>query len=218
MVCSGLLFTATLTATAVVAQEMRYVQPSVDIPVRRAGGHEYKIVKIVKDGDRVTLLEESGDWAKIRVANGKEGWMVKRFLSVSPPPLKQIKILRTENEQLKAHTTVLEQELAEIKKVQISTGGELNACISRRDTVLADYQTLLADTTDVVALKNKMIATTKEIEDVQAVLVNVQQENNELKRNTAVTWFLIGGSVFLLAWLIGLLTGRSSKRKRSSLL
>jgi SH3 domain protein len=199
------------------AADIRFVSPSIEVPVRRGQGTEYKILKLVKDGDRVELLKVNDAWAQVKVGSGTIGWMPKRFLSTEAPPLKQVEMLRAENEQLKARETERETELTGLKDLQSSTGGELSACIAERDTIQAQYQTLQADTADVIALKNKMTATAREIEEVRATLQSVEQQNTELKRKTAVTWFMAGGGVLLIGWIIGLITCRSRK-KRPSLL
>ena len=216
-VCVGLLLTVMVAGTPSVAEEVLFVRPSVEIPVRRGQGTDYKIVKLVKDGDQVELLEEKDSWARIRIKDGTEGWMPKRFLSSDAPPLKLVQMLRQENEHLREQNTELNQELAGLKDLQANTGGELSTCIAQRDTIEGQYKNLQSDTADVVAIKNKMTATQREIEKVQTTLVAVQQENNELKRKTAVTWFLAGGGVLFFGWIIGAFFGRSRK-KRSSLL
>lgn len=215
--CIGLLFTLMVVGSPSVAEELRFVRPSVEVPVRRGQGTDYKIVKLVKDGDQVELLEEDDAWARIRLKGGVEGWMPKRFLSSEAPPVKLVQMLRTENEQLKQQNTDLNKEFTGLKDLQANTGGELSACIAQRDTIETQYKILQADTADVVAIKNEMTATQQEIDKVRTTLAAVQQQNNELKRKTAVTWFMAGGGVLLFGWIIGVFSGRSRK-KRSSLL
>jgi SH3 domain protein len=217
VVCIGLFLTAMLVTTYSVGAELRFVRPSVEVPVRRGQGTDYKIIRLVKDGDQVELLEVTDAWARVRVKDGAEGWMPKRFLSSEAPPVKLVQILRTENEQLKQQNTDLNQELTGLKDLQSDTGGELSTCIAQRDTIEAQYKILQSDTADVVAIKNKMTATQQEIEKVRTTLAAVQQQNNELKRKTSITWFLVGGGVLLLGWIIGVFSGKSRK-KRSSLL
>ncbi|MGA7278512.1 MAG: hypothetical protein WBW79_11280, partial [Desulfocapsaceae bacterium] len=53
--------------------------------------------------------------------------------------------------------------------------------------------------------------------DLQAQLSTVQQENEGLAKSQTLKWFLAGGGVLFLGWIIGLFSGRSRK-KRSSLL
>ena len=211
------LILAALPTLPTAAADIRFVSPTVEVPVRRGQGTEYKILKLVKDGDRVELLQVNDAWAQVKVGSKTVGWMPKRYLSSEAPPLKLVQMLRTENEQLKARDTERENELTSLKDLQSSTGGDLSACIAERDTIRSQYQSLQADTADVIALKNKMTATSQEIEQVRATLNAVQQQNTELKRKTAVTWFLAGGGVLMIGWIIGLITCRSRK-KRPSLL
>ena len=215
--CIGLFLSGTVVTTAVTAGEVRFVHPSVEVPVRRGQGTDYKIIKLVKDGDRVELLEEKDAWARILVDEKTEGWMPKRFLSSEAPPVKLVQILRVDNEQLKQKNAELDQELTDLKELQVDTGGELSACIAERDTIQSRYQTLEAETADVVAIKSKMDATEKEIEEVRSILAAVQQQNSELKRKSALAWFLAGGGVLLFGWIIGKFSGRSGKRKSSLL-
>ena len=44
-----------------------------------------KVVKRLRRGDRVTLVEERGDWLAARAADGTQGWVASRFLSRETP-------------------------------------------------------------------------------------------------------------------------------------
>jgi hypothetical protein len=55
------------------------------------------------------------------------------------------------------------------------------------------------------------------MQKLQANLQNIQQQNEDLRRKTALTWFLAGGGVLLAGWIIGLITCRSKKRRPSLL-
>jgi SH3 domain protein len=216
-ICIVLLVLTTVVTVEVTAAEIRFVRPSVEVPVRKGQGIDYKIVKLVKDGDRVELLKEENAWARVRTGEKIEGWMPKRFLSSEPPPGKLVQMLRTDNEQLKKQNAELVAELTDSKGVQASSAGELSTCIVQRDTLQNRFQALEADAADVVAIKNKMVAAEKELTEVRAALTAVEQQNADLKRKTALTWFLAGGGVLLLGWIIGMFTGKS-RRRRPSLL
>ncbi len=215
---SIVLFVLTSVVTVgAAAAEIRFVRPSVEVPVRTGQGTNYKIIKLVRDGDRVELLKEEDAWARVRIGEKTEGWMPKRFLSSEPPPVKLVQILRADNEQLKKKNAELSGEVTDLKGMQTSTSTELSTCITQRDTIQNQYQSLEADTADVIAIKNKMVAAEKELTEVRATLITVEQQNSDLKRKTALTWFLAGGGVLLLGWLIGMFTGKS-RRRRPSLL
>ena len=212
----GLLFLITVLCV-IASADQRYVRPNIDVPLRRGQGNKYKILKLVKSGELVELLKEGNSWAKIQLSNGTIGWLPKQFLSLEAPPLQLVKILRKDNERLQEREKQLTLELNKLKELQVNTGGELSTCIARRDKFEADYIRLQEDTSDIVAINKKMAETQKQIDTVQAAMHTVELQNNELKRKTAVTWFLAGGGVLFAGWIIGLITCRS-RRRRSSLL
>ena len=224
MVCKkglSLLFTGFFLLVFIqpfsLAAEQRYVLPKLDVPVRRGQGNQYKILKLVKSGELVELIKEGTSWSQIKVKSGTVGWIPKRFLSIEPPPVELVKTLRAENERLQANGKKLTRDLAELKELNATSGGELAACIAKRDALKEEYKKLQEDTADVVAINNKMAATRKEIQTLQASMEAIKLQNTELKRKTAVTWFLAGAGVLFLGWIIGLITCRT-KRRRSSLL
>jgi hypothetical protein len=47
--------------------------------IRSGAGNEFPIITTVKEGDKLILLGESGDWFNVRLGNGQEGWVNNRF-------------------------------------------------------------------------------------------------------------------------------------------
>ena len=47
--------------------------------IRSGSGNEFPIVTTVKQGDRLILLGEYGEWFNVRLENGHEGWISNRF-------------------------------------------------------------------------------------------------------------------------------------------
>jgi uncharacterized protein YgiM (DUF1202 family) len=48
--------------------------------VRSGAGNEFPIVTTVKEGDKLVLLGESGEWFNVRLENGQGGWINSRFV------------------------------------------------------------------------------------------------------------------------------------------
>jgi hypothetical protein len=47
--------------------------------IRSGSGNEFSIVTTVKQGDKLILLGEYGEWFNVRLENGQEGWINNRF-------------------------------------------------------------------------------------------------------------------------------------------
>lgn len=48
--------------------------------IRSGPGDEFPILTVVKNGESLILLGESDDWVNVRMENGKEGWINRRFV------------------------------------------------------------------------------------------------------------------------------------------
>jgi len=202
---------------SVAAAEVLYVQPSAEIPVRRGQGTDYKIISIVADGTAVEYISESEGLAKVRLKNGKQGWILKRYLSPTPPLTEQVARLTKEKEELANQVTVLQAQLQEVTEVQGNTAVELSTCIAERTEIRDKYQTLERDTVDVVQTKDELLQAKAEIKRLKQENDDIKIINSLLKKNESIKWFMAGSGVILAGWLLGRFS-RSSKRKKPSLL
>jgi SH3 domain protein len=183
------LFTVLITEPTLAA-EVKFVRPDLEIPVRRGKGEQYKIIKFVKDGNQLELLKESGNWANVRLTNGTEGWMLKRYLSDEKPSVEQVRELRKENQELKTGNEKLTRELKKIKELQEASSEELEQLQTSAEEKLA-----------------QSLSECNKIKDEY----KASQEVNK------IMWFLSGSGVLLVGWLIGRFAS-GSKKKRNRLL
>lgn len=197
--------------------ETRYVKPSIDAAVRRGQGTDYKIIAMVKDGTAVDFIEESGDFAKVLLANGKEGWILKRFLSIEPPLDELVASLRAQKEESLQRELESSQQLDTLSAALTRTEQERDLAQSDREQIQASYEKLQQETADVVQINSNMQKISQENTILTQKLVVLEQANETLRKNYTLKWFLAGGGVLLLGIFIGGLA-RGSRRKRTSLL
>jgi curli biogenesis system outer membrane secretion channel CsgG len=55
------------------------------VNIRSGAGTEYGVVTVVTKGTKLTMIEESGSWYKVKTADGKEGWVRNDLVSLSSP-------------------------------------------------------------------------------------------------------------------------------------
>jgi curli biogenesis system outer membrane secretion channel CsgG len=70
--------TAPASPSPSVGGETVIVKPSL-LNVRTGPGTKYAIVLGIRGGDRLTVLERSEGWIRVRTASGKEGWVSSKF-------------------------------------------------------------------------------------------------------------------------------------------
>lgn len=211
------VFLFILLQPSVAKAETVYVKPSAEIVVRTGQGTSYKIIGMVKDGDSVELLEEENSYAKVRLKNGTEGWMVRRFLGRELPMRDMVESLRKENEEIKEKERYTSQNLVEVSTTLEQTKAKLKQLTLERDVLATDYKTLQADTADVISIKTEQQKTAELNQQLQQQLSLVSEENNELKKDRTLHWFLTGAGVLFLGILIGKMPGPSRRRKSSLL-
>ncbi|HID98118.1 MAG TPA: TIGR04211 family SH3 domain-containing protein [Thermodesulfobacteriaceae bacterium] len=202
---------------ATVFAQTLYVKPSSEVPVRTGQGTGYKIIAVLQDGVRVDVVEEDGAWVKIRTVSGREGWMLRRYLSSDLPLKKVVASLKMQKAQIEKRGAEIYQKLNDVSASYARSQKELNACIEERDKIRESFQALQEDATNVVHIKKALADTVKELEQMRKRQAAIEQENKYLKKNNAVKWFLAGGGVLIVGWIIGLMTGRSRKKKPSLL-
>ena len=77
--------------------------------VRSGPGADYDIVAYLNDGDTVTVLSVEGDWAKIRTADGQEGYTSAEYLIIEEAPAAEA-ATEAESEASAEAETAAEQE------------------------------------------------------------------------------------------------------------
>ena len=48
--------------------------------IRSGAGDNYPVVTTVKQGDKLTVIGESGEWFNVRLENGQQGWISNRVV------------------------------------------------------------------------------------------------------------------------------------------
>jgi len=96
LVCLFLLLTVRAYAETV------YVQDSLRIGVRTQPGNSATPIGVVVTGMRLEVLENSGDYVKIRTDKGLEGWIKESYVAPDVPAVIQLEALQKEYAELKA--------------------------------------------------------------------------------------------------------------------
>ena len=153
----GLLLSAMLLLFCAVAAaaEVMFISPDINVPVRRGRSKKYKIIKMTKVNEPVTLLEERDGWNKVRFKDGVEGWLPSRFLTQELPAAERLQELQKEKSQLEqkiknlnAVIFALNAEISGLKEHRSSENDELTVCIKERDAARAESRAV-EDTTKV---------------------------------------------------------------------
>lgn len=206
-----------LVAQATWAQETRYISDELYVPLRSGAGNQYRIVRnALPSGTPLTLLEEDGEWARVRTQNGTEGWMPNQYLQAEPiaatlleQARARIATLTNRQENLGAQTSELEQQNSALTN-QVGT---LQAENTRLSSELEELKRLSAST---VELNRRHQTLLEEHQILQTQLDVAKAENERLASESRQTWFLYGAIAVGLGVILTLIAQSLKARRRYS--
>jgi len=173
-----------------------------------------KIIKLLVSGQGVEVLQKEGDWAQVRLPDGKEGWVLHRYLTAEEPCDMVLARLRTKHASLAARADILDKENNELK----SSNKTLTTDLQTTQTDLAKTQKALnnlkKESTTYLELKAVHQKSTTRLAEQSKRVDDLENELARAKNNYKM--FLTGAGILVLGLIIGVLT--RPKKKRSSLL
>jgi SH3 domain protein len=208
--------------------DRRYVSDMLIITLREGQGSEYKIIRTLRTGTPVEVLEESERYLRVRTEEGEEGWVAKQYItSELPKPLiiaelkQETNRLGTRVEELEKRQTLLLNQLkeaeqshdAKVKELQTNAENykkEVSRTATELKEITEKYNTLLDQSKNVLELTSEHDRLQAENAKLNTEMDRLKQENESLKSTAMLRWFLTGAGVFL----IGLIAGKVSRRKK----
>lgn len=214
--CCLLLGLLVLAAVPGIA-ETRYVSDQISITLRRGPGTQYRILRSVTTGTALEVIEEEGDYLKVRTRDGLEGYVLKQYISAQLPRAQVIARLERELGQLRERQAemtgqatewgqekkALQQQLAESQRA-LSREQESRAALERQ------YRVLQEGASNVVELMEERDRLQEENSRYGSDLERLRRENENLLRKAMIKWFLAGAGVLFGGWLLG----KSSRTKK----
>jgi len=198
--------------------ETQYVSDQLIITLRRGEGDQYKILKTLKTGTPVEVLQEGAkDHDFVRTLDGTEGWVLKQYLTDETPKLTIIARLEKEGEQLREQVSQLKNQQEDLtaklenSRKDLAGGNAAFADIQMElNKVQAKYDDLHAKAANVVELAEERDRLTVHNDQLAVEVAQLRQENENMLFTGAVKWFLAGAAVLL----VGIILGKTSRKKK----
>lgn len=214
------LFLIYILAACVMAgsaqAQTAYISDMMNITMRTGPTTENKIIAMLKTGQSAEIIEEGQDWSRVRIADGKEGWVLTRFLSFEKPKNLLLESLEKRHNELLTQFEFLSEENRTLKSDAEKYSSELSQAQEALDKISIAYETLKQDSREVIQLRQDLQTKSETLIDQNEKIGDLEKKLSGLQMKNAIHWFLAGAGVLLVGVLIGY-TGKS-KRRRSSLL
>lgn len=109
-----------LIASQVAFSETKYVTDEFEIMLRTGQSTKHEIVRQIKSGTPLQVLQESEGYSRVRMQNGREGWVLSRYLMNEPSGRERLARLEKRFETLKTKfdQAVAQEKAAMQKEIQ----------------------------------------------------------------------------------------------------
>jgi len=223
----ALLLAAFLFIPAIVSAETMYVSDQLIITLRQGKGTEYKILKTLKTGTPMEVLErKKGDeYVKVRLQSGEEGYVLAQYLTSETPKLIVIsrlekQVAKTQEQLAQAHEKLASSSKAQENQTQKEAAlegniDELNRSLAQAKEELGvateKYNALLENSNNVAEIVKERDQLKKTNEKLSSEIRALTTANSDLLWASAIKWFLAGGGVLFFGWILG----KFSRKKQS---
>jgi SH3 domain protein len=118
-----------------VRAETRYVgNDEFKLLLRSGPGDNRKIIDMISIGERLDVLEDGEEYSLVRLPDGKEGYVLKRYLSSQKPSRLALAELQNSHGQLSQQSDALLQENEALK----AANAQINASLQEKTKSLTD--------------------------------------------------------------------------------
>ena len=197
--------------------ETNYISDQLEVTLRSGKSTSHSIIRMLRSGTPVEVLDQDKDSGYTLVrAQGKEGWVLTRYLMTRPvardqlaEAQKKLAELELANRKMTTAMQALTQEKGSIEKDRSSMEENYRKTSQELAEIKRTASSALAIDSENKDLKSRLVALERNMQ-------TLQQENESLKDRTARDWFMVGAGVLLLGILAGLIIPRIRWRKKSS--
>ena len=217
-----------LSATSFASAETRYVGDSLVITIREMADDSSTRLKNIVTDTAFEVLEESGDYLKVRLGDGTKGYVKARYTTTDTPKPTVIKNLSRKNADLKKQYDELSSSLGEKASAGVARQKLLQTELKGLQKSLAEQTTTTTRLKAELASLNKQHTTLKKSADNVVQIISqseqlrtdnerlkidfetLQSENAMLLRTAVIKWVLAGAGILFLGWIMG----KVSRNKR----
>ena len=193
-----------------------YVTDLLKLTVRSGPSTEHKILSVGESGQQVEMLEPGEDWSLVRMATGKEGYVLTRYLVPEPTHNVRLEQLQAKHKALMQQAATLLEENTRFRDETKKLKSALNGNEKALKKMSADYDKLKTGSAEYIELKEKHKTVSGQLAEQTMRADALDEELRAIEINQYIKWFLAGSGVLLVGFIVGFSARR--QRRRPSLL
>ena len=210
-----LFFTVWLPSVNSFAATFYVSDTTLEANLRTGTQKENRIIALLQPGEKLELLGEEDGWAEVTLADGRTGWILRRYLSERPPWRVTAEKLGAENKQLRAQLATVEGGNQDLGQKNKELQKQVDLQQKELEKVRRNYEELKNSSTNYLNLKMAYENLQKGARQSNAKLDTLEKAQGKLKTSKGIRWFLSGAGVLLLGYIMGTSVARLRRRRSS---
>lgn len=191
--------------TTSVAAQTKYVSDELVINMRSGKGNSFKIIKIIKSGTPLTVLESDSGYTRARTPQGVEGWVLSRFLINTPVAREQLAKAMADVAAMKEKYDAMTAELSSTKKERDILSQSEKTLLKNKEKLNAELAKLKKIAARPMQLEAENDQLRNDLVKIEAEMRLLQQEYQTLEDNSDQEWFMTGAGVLFGGMILGLI-------------
>ena len=197
-------------SSATASVETHYISDQLIITMREQPQQSAGPVALLSSDTAVALLDIEGEYARIRTADEKIGYIKRAYLKKQTPKSIIIEKQKTELAQKQERIDHL-QPVRDQYDLTVTQLEETRAALEK---ATESYQNLRKKSQDLVSIVEQREHLLKVNKELLSRVTRLQKENESLIDSKALKWFLSGAGLLFAGWLLGKL---SRGRRRNTI-
>lgn len=206
-----------LAVTVPALAETRWVGDELIITLRKGQGNQYQILRTLNTGTALEVLEDDGEFTRVRTPKGTEGWVRARYLKTEPVAADRLVQAQAQIEKLQEENRSLQEKLAQLRSERAELGKTVKTQESAQERLSDELQELreLAAAPMQLQADNDIMRT--RIEELQSTVQRLESTNETLRDRSRRDWFVAGSGVLGGGIVLGLILPLIRRKKRDRL-
>ena len=175
-------------------------------------------IAVLLTGAKVTILEqdEESDYTRVRTSDGKEGWLLARFLISSPTARQQLPQVQTRLANSEERGRELQARIRELEQGRRELQTQLGKTESSSRGLQEQLDEIREMSTDAIQLDDQNKRLKQQLIDNERHIDDIESENRRLLARSNREWFIVGAAVVTFGIILGLIIPRMRWQKKSS--
>ena len=211
------LLSAMLASLPALA-EVKYITDEFEVTMRSGTSTANSIVRMLRSGEAVNVLEVdlASKYSLVETDDGKKGYVLSRFLMDQQAARDRLAELQLRFQAQQARIAEQDGELDALNQAlsrEKSDNDALKTTLRASEQELARVREAAQNTLDIQDQNRRLQSVVEQLRAEKAQLTEIRAE---LEDSTRLDWFVRGGAVSLIAFVVGILVTRIRWRKQDS--